>query len=236
MSGDMRRVDAVLFDKDGTLFDFRLTWEAWASAMIADISGGDTALAARIAAACHFDIETARFAPTSPAIGGSNFEVAELIHNAGAGGSVAEIEHMLRHSAATAPLAEAVPLRPLLETMRKAGLPLGVMTNDAEFTAHAHLTSAGVADQMDFICGYDSGFGAKPDPQPLLAFCDHINVPPERVAMVGDSTHDLIAAQSAGMQRVAVLTGIAAAEELAPYADVILPDIGALPMWIDGAL
>ena len=28
------RVDGILFDKDGTLFDFRTTWNAWAAKLI----------------------------------------------------------------------------------------------------------------------------------------------------------------------------------------------------------
>ena len=51
--------------------------------------------------------------------------------------------------------------------------------------------------------------------------------------MVGDSTHDLIAGRAAGMWTVGVLTGIAATDELAPYADAVLPDIGHLPGWLD---
>jgi len=35
------------------------------------------------------------------------------------------------------------------------------------------------------------------------------------------------------MATVAVLTGIAGAGELAPHADVVLPDIGHLPGWLD---
>jgi phosphoglycolate phosphatase len=50
--------------------------------------------------------------------------------------------------------------------------------------------------------------------------------------MVGDSRHDLIAGRAAGMPVVAVLTGVAGADELAPVADAVLPDIGHLPDWI----
>jgi phosphoglycolate phosphatase len=52
------------------------------------------------------------------------------------------------------------------------------------------------------------------------------------VAMVGDSAHDMHAGHAAGMRRVAVLTGIADHAELAPHAEVVLPDIGHLPGWI----
>ena len=51
--------------------------------------------------------------------------------------------------------------------------------------------------------------------------------------MVGDSRHDLEAGRAAGMRPVAVLTGIARAADLAPHAEVVLPDIGALPAWLD---
>ena len=36
------------------------------------------------------------------------------------------------------------------------------------------------------------------------------------------------------MYRVAVLTGIATADDLAAHADVVLPDISHLAGWIDG--
>jgi phosphoglycolate phosphatase len=37
------------------------------------------------------------------------------------------------------------------------------------------------------------------------------------------------------MQTVAVLTGVAEADELAPLADVVLPNIGHLPDWLSAA-
>ena len=47
--------------------------------------------------------------------------------------------------------------------------------------------------------------------------------------MVGDSRHDLIAGRAAGMATLGVLTGVAGAEDLAPLADLVRPDIGHLP-------
>jgi phosphoglycolate phosphatase len=66
-----------------------------------------------------------------------------------------------------------------------------------------------------------------------LAFAERLQVAPARLAMVGDSRHDLQAGRAAGMRTVAVLTGVARAADLADLADVILPDIGALPGWLD---
>jgi phosphoglycolate phosphatase len=86
-----------------------------------------------------------------------------------------------------------------------------------------------VADRFDFVAGFDSGYGAKPDPGPLLAFARAVDLPPARIVMVGDSAHDMSAGRAAGMVCVAV-GGIPSAVAL---ADANLPDISALADWID---
>ena len=227
------RVDGLLFDKDGTLFDFGATWNAWAAGMIREFAGADEAMAERIAAELDYDLATQQFLPHSAIIAGTNRDAAEAVARAVPGQEVAEVEIRLMHAAADAPLAPAVPLAPYLEGLSGRGLRLGVMTNDTEYAARAHLREAGVEAHFDFIAGFDSGFGAKPAPGPLLAFADAVQMDPARVAMVGDSTHDLIAGRAAGMQTIAVLTGVAGAEELAPHADVVFPDIGHITGWLD---
>ena len=135
--------------------------------------------------------------------------------------------------AARAPLAPPVDLAPLMDGLNARGIRLGVMTNDSERAARAHLQAAGVLDRFAYVAGFDSGYGAKPAPTPLLAFARQEALLPARVAMVGDSTHDLIAGRAAGMVTIAVLTGMADAPTLAPLADVVLPHIGHLPDWLD---
>jgi phosphoglycolate phosphatase len=66
----------------------------------------------------------------------------------------------------------------------------------------------------------------------LLAFCTKTGLNPARVVMVGDSHHDLLAGRRAGMQTLGVLTGTAGADDLAPLADAVLPDIGHIPAWL----
>jgi phosphoglycolate phosphatase len=55
---------------------------------------------------------------------------------------------------------------------------------------------------------------------------------PAEVVMVGDSLHDLISGRNAGMHTIAVLTGMAEADELSPYADIVLGDIGEIPEYL----
>ena len=226
------RVDGLLFDKDGTLFDFGATWNSWAAGMIHEFAAGDHAMAERIARELDFDLAARVFLPHSAIIAGTNRDAAEAVARAVPGQDVEEIETRLMYAAADAPLVPAVALGPFLDGLSGRGLRLGVMTNDTEYAARAHLGEAGVAEKFDFIAGFDSGHGAKPAPGPLLAFADAVQIDPGRVAMVGDSTHDLVAGRAAGMQTIAVLTGVAGAEELAPFADVVFPDIGHIVDWL----
>lgn len=228
----MSRADGILFDKDGTLFDFHATWSVWAHGVILDLSCGDRDVMGRMALEAHYDLEARRFQPTSPIIAGTNREAAECFARALPGRGIDEIEDYLMHAAALAPLAPAVPLAPYLTGLTTRGLRLGVMTNDTEYGARAHLTAAGILDHFDFIAGFDSGYGAKPAPGPLLAFAKAMALEPARVAMVGDSAHDLVAGRAAGMLCVGVLTGTATRADLEPLADVVLPDIGHLPDWL----
>jgi phosphoglycolate phosphatase len=226
------QIDGIIFDKDGTLFDFGATWNGWAAQVIDELAGGDAGQARALADAARYDLAQGMFFPDSPVIAGTNREAAECLASALPGRDIAEIEEMLTQKAAIAPLAPAVPLRPFLTGLRDRGTRLGVMTNDTEFAAHAHLGAVGVAELFDFIAGFDSGHGAKPAPDPLLAFAAAMGLAPAAVVMVGDSPHDLIAGRAAGMRTVGVLTGMAQAHELAPLADVVLPDIGHLPGWL----
>ena len=227
------QIKGVLFDKDGVLFDFHGTWSAWAHRMIAALSAGDAALAARLAGALAYDLPSRRFRPESFVIAGTAREVSDAIAAELPGHDPAKLHFFLTQEAAATALVEAVPLRATLQGLRGRGLPLGLATNDTEASARAHLGASQVLDLFDFIAGSDSGHGAKPAPGMCLAFSQAQALPPEALVMVGDSTHDMTAGRAAGFTCVAVLTGVASADDLAPFADVVLPDIAALGPWLD---
>lgn len=227
-----RQVRAVLFDKDGTLYDFQATWSQWAVRLLDELGGGNAERAARLAEAIRFDPLARRFRPDSPVIAGTPEQAARALLPALPGMTPEALLARIDAIAAAVELAEAVPLAPLLARLRRAGLKLGVATNDAEAVARAHLGRSGVAESFDLILGCDSGHGAKPAPGMCLAFARGVALEPSEVLMVGDSTHDLEAAAAAGMRAVAVLTGVAEAGTLAPLAEAVLPDIGHLPAWL----
>lgn len=226
-------IDGLIFDKDGTLFDFRISWGRWAATFLRRIAS-DEAHAVRLGQAIGYDLSSGTFAPDSPVIAATAADIAAALVRELPGITVAELTDRIDASAGMAPMSEAVPLRPLLDSLRGKGLRLGLATNDSEVPARQHLENHGITDCFDFIAGYDSGHGAKPGPGMCLAFARQTGLEPARVAMVGDSRHDLEAGRAAGMRTIAVLTGVAKREDLAPHADVVLPDIGAIPAWLSG--
>jgi phosphoglycolate phosphatase len=232
----MSGYDAILFDKDGTLFDFQASYGGWASTLVTDLAGGDPVLRETLAAEIDLDTENRRFGPQSIVIAGTAEEIAALLlpHLPDWPSLSALVAHIDR-TAAHVPLEPAVPLAPYLAALAGRGLRLGVVTNDSEAPARAHLERSGILGAFGYVVGYDSGHGAKPAPGPLLAAAKALGAAPGRTIMVGDSRHDLLAGRSAGMTTVAVLTGPATGDDLAPYADVVLPDIGHLPDWLDRA-
>jgi len=231
----MTAFDAILFDKDGTLFDFHATWGLCAKHFLLDVCGNDEARARGLAAAAGFDFDAARYLPNSPLIASTPGQIAAcLLPHLPEFSSLGLIKRMNEMSEAAIQV-EAAPLIPLFGDLRKRGLTLGVVTNDAIAPTRAHLLQTGASGLLDHVLGCDCGYAPKPAPDMLLAFCEMASVRPERVAMIGDSPGDLIAAKAAGMVPVGVLTGPNERSDLEPLAEAILPGIAQIPEWLEQA-
>ncbi|WP_456386881.1 HAD family hydrolase [Profundibacter sp.] len=228
----MSQIKAVLFDKDGTLFDFYATWGVWTKTLLQEESRGDAVLATRMGAAIGYDYHSEVFAKDSMVIYDTPPDIAAALLPFFDGETVEALTRRLNGAAAKVPMVEAVPLIPFLLGLEARGLKLGVATNDGEMPARAHLAASGIVGMFDFIVGSDSGYGGKPAPGMQIAFAEHLGLEGAQIAMVGDSVHDLVAGRAAGMVTVAVLTGVADQDELALHADVVLPDVGHLEAWL----
>lgn len=225
-------IDAILFDKDGVLIDFDRTWGQWGRRFIDALADGDEELSDRIADAMVFDRERAVFLPGSPIIAETAEAWMRLIAPVAYERTQDELVECAIATVKETTAVAAVDLHAVLGELRDLGLPLGIATNDTEKSARAQMKQLGALDYFDKIMGYDSGYGAKPAPGMQLAFAEHVGLAPDRIAMVGDSTHDLFAGGAAGMACVGVLTGPADETALEPHADVVLADISGLSNWI----
>ena len=222
----------VLFDKDGTLVDFDETWGPTTHAIIHALAQGDPGLMRAQAEALHFSLESRRFLPSSPLIAGSSASYGRSWGEALGRTDFAELKREIDRLSAVESLKALTPIgapAAALGALQAMGLRLGVATNDSEASARRQIAALGLDEAIEFIAGYDTGHGGKPDPGMVLAFARHLGAPPGRIAMVGDSLHDLDAARAAGALAIAVLSGPAQRSELAPRADHVVADIEALP-------
>lgn len=230
-------IRGVLFDKDGTLFDFHSSWARLAEEMLDRLA---PAPAARneMARAAGYDRVARRFEAGSIIVAEPSSALAELWACWRPDLGAARIEAMANAAAAGSVAGTLVPavedLAGLLDGFRHRGLALGVATHDEEAATRVQLDAAGILDRFDFIAGYDSGHGLKPGPGMLAAFAVAAGLDPGSVAMIGDSRHDLQMVRSAGgALAIGVLTGPAAEADLAPHADLVIASIAALPDLLD---
>ena len=224
---------AVLFDKDGTLFDFQATWSKWIPHVLRIFTHGDRELARHVAAQLGFDSDAGEFLQDSPFVAGTPEVTIEVFIRQFPERSPSEIVRILAESSSAAEQVPAAPLQPLFEDLKRRNLRIGLVTNDREDGGEAHLRAAGCRGYFDFLAGSDSGYGAKPDPGMLLAFCSEFSIRPQDCLMVGDSPTDMVTGRNAGMTAIGVLTGVDSEESLTPLADAVLQDIGQIPDWLD---
>lgn len=223
------RISGIVFDKDGTLFDFTAVWSVWCDRVIDELSEGSSVTAGALADAIGYDRSLKQFTSGSLIVSGAADDTARAMTACLPDHDYADVARVCEKHMQNLPLVPVKNLRDVLAALKASGIRLGVATNDSEAAAHMQLAESKAGGYFDFVCGYDSGFGSKPGPGMLQAFCVATGLAAANVAMVGDSLHDINAGVAAGVGlTVGVLTGPATEDELTVHADVVLADIGGL--------
>ena len=225
-------IKAILFDKDGTLIDFASTFFDACSNIIFHLADNNGAKAQKLADAFKFDLVTKSCSAASEIVGGTSFTIAEIWQPLLQRPSVELLSQELDEYFDEFTKTSVSPFDftgPTLRTLSSVGIKLGVATNDSERNARSHLNHIGIEQMFDFIAGYDSGHGSKPEPGMVREFSRRADVNVGEVAMVGDSLNDLLAGSNAGARTIAVTSGVATAGELRAHADYVIEDISHLP-------
>ncbi|WP_416885515.1 HAD family hydrolase [Marinospirillum sp.] len=219
------QVEALLFDKDGTLLNLNALWCRWLDALVArlnlePISSLPLSPVAFDLALGVSNTEQGRtIDPTGPLAIGSMDDVLTILaqvlyQQAGLGWNDAlRCVHQARWMA-EAELNWAEWIQPLagvqswIAAAQAAGLRLGVVTSDDQASALAHLKVLQLDQAMSVVIGHDQVEQGKPFPQMVERACQQLGVLPEQTLLFGDSNGDMQMAQAAGL-----LAGIGIAPE-----------------------
>jgi len=233
----MNQIEGILFDKDGTLIDFNRTWLPVyrKAAQYLGEQAGKTHDVEKLLVSGGWIPEQESWVPDSVLASGTNDQIFEHWASALYRDDFLTDQRIreqydqlfaLKHES-YAPVIDN--LGSFFSSLAGYGVRLGVATMDTEKSALQTLESMGCATQLDFVCGADSGFGLKPDPGMVHAFCQACGISPERTIMVGDSPRDLNMGRNAGCGLcIGVLTGATGADALAPLADITYDNIAAI--------
>lgn len=230
------RLAGILFDKDGTLVDFHRTWSSLIRRATAHAAGGDPELTDRLLDLGGMDPETGITRADTLFASGNTLEIVEAFLAAGAPldrqAMIHDLDAFFIGAAASAvPIADTPDV---FGRLRRRGLRLGVASSDNASSIAETAKVLGIAEHVEFIAGYDSGHGVKPNAGMFLAFCAAVGLAPDTVAMVGDNRHDMEMGRAAGAgMTIAVLSGTGTRETLAPVADICLESIADLPALLD---
>lgn len=96
---------------------------------------------------------------------------------------------------------------PALQALSVQGMPMACLTNKPLSFARALLKEKSLDHFFGPVFGGDSFERKKPDPLPILKTCEALGIPVARTLMVGDSSNDAQAAHAAGCPVVLVTYG-----------------------------
>ncbi len=231
-------IKGILFDKDGTLLDYHLSWVPLNRRVALLAAGGDEALAERILAATGYVAATGKVVSGSLLAAGSTHEIAAGFIAAGSNFPLDELVQAIDEvfRSGVADMVPVTDLPALFRSLKARGLALGIASSDSEQAIRMVVARFDFADAVDFIAGWDSGYGSKPCRGMLDAFADSTSLDAKHVAVVGDNRHDMEMAVNGGAGlRVGVLTGTSSRADLQGACDLCLDSIRELEQALFGA-
>lgn len=209
MSTNIIPKEVIVFDWDGTLFDSVST------------------IVRSVQLACDrlgMDVPEAEFVRKGIGLGES--EVCQYLFGDKAV-SVDEFWLIYRQIYADFPIVLFDQIEPALSQLKSQGYLLAVATNKCAKEFERELSLSGMGQYFStWICADQSR--AKPDPAMLIEVAKRLQCVPEQMIMVGDTTHDAHAAQSAGADMFGLTWGVCDRAALEPCSTQVFDDMGQL--------
>jgi phosphoglycolate phosphatase len=228
-------VDAVAFDKDGTLIDLDAAWGPAALAWVMTAAAGNPALEETLALKLGLDIATGHLVAGGLFAVGTVGQLHETTmtalseHGTGEADARVSSDRAREMSALAGEKGNLVALGDVAGTFRmlhQAGLRLAIVSSDDRSSVDSAIEALAVGPLLDAVVAGDEGLDAKPAPAALLEVARRLGVEPVRLLYVGDSWVDAEAARAAGTAGV-VLVG-EQPQETSRLATVVVSRVDSL--------
>lgn len=235
------KAQAIIFDKDGTLIDFDAMWGGWVTYLadqLEQVSGLE--VRAALCLAMGYDeahkkvLAHGKLAMTPmyllrrltvevmQALGLSEKEAERVVTE---GWYIPDPVILARQFTDT---------RALFAGLRDLNIKIGIATTDDRGPTQAMIEAFDIEEYIATMVCADDGIPAKPAPDMVQTICQRIGIHPSKTMVIGDTTADLKMARAAGAGLVVgVLSGVSAAKDIAPYADVLLESVDDLHAYVE---
>lgn len=197
-------IEAILFDKDGTLIELDALWSGWFDELWLQINQAKPFVKAgkqTIAQSIGLDIHNELISVKSPLAMGTMEDIAIILsyHLYGEGLAWDEAMKIVRQAMNTVhdaidwktSLQAIHRLEPFLKEAQAKGVKLAVVTSDDTDIAELHLQLLGLDHYFTSILGSENIARPKPFPDIGIASCHALDVPVENVIVIGDTNADM---------------------------------------------
>lgn len=206
-----RKVDAVVFDMDGLIFDTEILYR---DAIIAAASdrGHDMPMSLYLAT-----------------IGLSGKDTRALLSDRY--GPLFDFDSFWSAASERFHMStkDQLRLKPgvveLLDALDVAGLPRAIATSSSHDAVRDHLTAHGILDRFQAVVAQGDYARGKPDPEPFLKAAERLGVQPELCLALEDSYNGVRAACGAGMMTIMVPDLLAVTAEMEGLCLRIVEDL-----------
>lgn len=245
VQNQLYQIDAVVFDKDGTLIDFDHVWGRRTHQAVDTLMahlGENSSLREALFTSWGYDPTTRRTIADGPLAVASTAKLytiaAAVLYQHGYGWE--RSERYIREIFAPVMLAPltAELIRPLgnvaglFQELRQAGVGIAVATADDRAATEATLDILGVRDLVGLlICG-DDDLPNKPDPEGMRRAAVHFNTTTQQMMMVGDTVSDMLFGRNAQAACcAAIAAGAGDHSALRQHADLLIQTVDEIKVY-----
>ena len=222
-------IKGFLFDKDGTLIDFKTIWLPVVNdtaKMVAGLYNKESKVEELLQSIGvkedHIEPNGVLASKTAEDIARNWYDVIKPPVFYEAFCEEIKVGFLLKTHANKESIKLLPGIREMLERLKQQGFRLGIATADTTEITEFMLTQVGVRELFEFI-GTDDGITPnKPDTAHLERFCSVTGLVNTEVAVVGDSLCDMLFGKSFGAYTIGVLSGTGEWSKLQKHSDLML--------------